>query len=103
MKLNRFFLGAMLIASQFGCAETGTQNQTWFKEGATAREQEAALASAEVQASQAHATKAEERDIVIRNMTAQGWRLVSSKSAPPLKPETSRPLPPHIKPGAVVR
>ena len=82
-----------------GCAVVDTGDQTWFKEGATARDQDAALAGAEAQAAQVHATPAEKRDIVIRNMTGQGWRLVSKASAPPPKPESKRPLPPPVKPG----
>ena len=94
---------ALLGMSLAGCAVVETGDQTWFKEGATAREQEAAIDAAEAQAAQVQATAAEKRDIVIRSMTGQGWRLVSKASAPPPKSDTSRPLPPPIKPGPMVR
>jgi hypothetical protein len=61
------------------------------------------LTAAEAQAAQVQATAAEKRDIVIRNMTGQGWRLVSKASAPPPKSETTRPLPPPVRPGPMVR
>ena len=86
MKMHATFLALALA----GCATVETGGQTWYREGATADEQAAALGAAEVQAKQAHVLPAEERDIVIRSMTAQGWRLIAKDSAPPLKPSKTR-------------
>jgi hypothetical protein len=96
-------LAYLCLASLIGCAVVNTGGQVWYKEGATAREQEAALAAAEAQAAQAHVKPPEERSIVIRNMTAQGWRLISKDSAPPPKSENTHPLPPPVKPGPSLR
>jgi hypothetical protein len=102
MNTKPLLAGAMLAASLAGCAVVETGDQVWFKEGATPREQEAALAAAQVQAAQAHTTPEQERDIVIRSMTAQGWRLVPKHSAPPLKPDATRKTRPPMKPGTAI-
>ena len=81
---------ALLALALAGCATVETGGQTWYREGATADEQSAALGAAEVQAKQAHVLPGEERDIVIRSMTAQGWRLIAKDSAPPLKQSRAR-------------
>ncbi|MEO7318079.1 MAG: hypothetical protein ABIZ56_03715 [Chthoniobacteraceae bacterium] len=96
------FLGAILGASLIGCAVVETGDHVWFKEGGTQAEQDAALATARVQAAQAHVTPPEERDIVIRSMTAQGWRLKPKAAAPPLKSETTRKTPAPMKPGMAI-
>jgi len=91
---TRFVLaGALVVISVTGCASVETGDHVWFKEGATAREKEAALAAAQVNAVQADTTPALEKDIVIRSMTAQGWRLVTKNSAPSLKPNPNRKTP----------
>ena len=87
MKTQATFLLALALA---GCATVETGGQTWYREGGTADEQSAALGAAEVQAKQAHVLPAEERDIVIRSMTAQGWRLIAKDSAPALKQSKAR-------------
>ena len=102
MKSNPI-LSVVMLTALAGCEVVQTGDQIWFKEGATAREQQAALNAAEAQAAQAHVTPPEERNIVIRNMTAQGWRLVSKDAAPPFKSENSRPLPPPVRPGPALR
>ena len=87
---RKILFGTMLAASLIGCAVVETGDHAWFKEGATPHEQEAALGAATVRATQAQVTPAEKRDMVIRSMTAQGWRLVQKDSAPPLKPAATR-------------
>ena len=83
----RAFFFALALAS---CAAVETGDHGWYKEGGTASDRDAALAAAEVQAKQAHVQPPEERDIVIRSMTAQGWRLMPKQSAPPLKSDAAR-------------
>jgi hypothetical protein len=99
MNLTPLLISAACVVSFCGCAVVETGNQTWYKEGATETERDSAVAAAEAQAAQAQVTPAEKRDMVIRNMTAQGWRLISKDAAPKLKSDTTRPLPPPIKPG----
>lgn len=90
---TRIGLGVLAIYLG-GCAVTGIDqgDTVWYKEGATARERDAAMATAESQALQARSdpTNQTQKDIVLRSMTAQGWRLVPRASAPPLKPEGAR-------------
>ena len=93
MKLKPFLTNAIFASSLVGCAIVETSDHVWFKEGATPPEQDAALATARVQAAQAHVTPQEERDMVIRSMTAQGWRLMEKGSAPPLKSDAKRKAP----------
>ena len=93
----------VLLATTFaGCAIVETGDHVWFKEGATSHEQDAALAAARVQAAQAHVTPPEERDMVIRSMTAQGWRLMEKGSAPPLKSATTRKTPVPMNSGTAL-
>lgn len=82
-----------LIATVTGCAVVETGDHVWYREGATAAQQEAALSAAEMQAKQARVQPAEERDIVIRSMTAQGWRLMPRGSTPPPKAAVARQPP----------
>lgn len=98
----KLLLRTMLGASLIGCAVVETGDHVWFKEGATQAEQEAALATARVQAAQAHVTPPEERDILLRSMTAQGWRLKPKAAAPPLKSETNRKTPAPLNPGTAI-
>ncbi len=93
MKTHAFSTIALLSAALAGCAIVETGDHVWFKEGATPQERDAALASARVQATQAHVTLQEERDMVIRSMTAQGWRLMEKGSATTLKSDTTRKKP----------
>ena len=79
MKWNDVLAAALLFPILVGCAVVNTGDNIWFKDGATAHEQEAALAAARVKAAQSDGTPALEKDIVIRSMTAQGWRLVPKK------------------------
>jgi hypothetical protein len=81
---------AILLLSLVGCAVVDTGDHTWFKEGATAHEQQAALAAAELQAVRADTTPALQKAIVLRSMTAQGWRLVPKNSAAPFQPNATR-------------
>jgi|GEM_PF-5161583 len=76
-------LAALSLAWCGACTTIETGDQEWYKEGATDRERAAALSTAEAQASQAGpaATEQIRKDIVIKNMTAQGWRLQPKKSA----------------------
>src|ERR1043165_4917070 len=98
--MKQFLRVAALSALLTGCAVVKTDGDVWYKEGAADKEQQAALGAAEAQAAQAaSATPAQKRGIVVRNMTAQGWRLVSKNSAPTLKTESKRPLPPPDRPG----
>lgn len=96
------FLRVLLAVSFAACAIVETGDHVWFKEGATPHEQEAALASAQVQATQAQVTPQEERDMVIRSMTAQGWRLLEKNSAPPLKSDTKRKTPIPMRSGTAL-
>ena len=91
------FPAALLALAFANCATVQTGDQMWYKEGATVAEQQAALAAAETQAKNASLQPAEERDIVLRSMTAQGWRLVPKDSAPPLKTRAPKksPVPPR--------
>ena len=93
MTLKPFLTNAIFAASLVGCAIVESGDHVWFKEGATPHEQDAALATARVQATQARVTPQEERDMVIRSMTAQGWRLMDKSSAPSLKSDARRKTP----------
>ena len=84
----------LLALASAGCAIVEPGDQVWFKEGATSSERDAALAAAQTQARQAHVQPPEERDILLRAMTAQGWRLVPKESAPPLETKPRKPAPP---------
>ena len=89
MKTSAAFLALALA----GCATVETGDHLWYKEGAANSDRDAALAAAQVQAKQARVPPPEERDIVIRSMTAQGWRLMPKQSAPPLKTGATRKTP----------
>ena len=85
----------MLVFAIAGCSIVETGDHVWYKEGAASGEREGALAAAQMQAKQAHVQPAGERDIVVRSMTAQGWRLVDKRLAPTpkAKPKTQPPPP----------
>ena len=82
---------ALLLAA---CAPVELGGQTWYKEGASTAEQQAALAAAETQARQAHVQPPEERNLVLRSMTAQGWRLKPRQTAPALDSAPAAPVRP---------
>ncbi len=90
MKTTPYIAGALLAATLTGCASLPAGDHVWVKEGATPQEQSAALAAAQAQAAQARTTPVQERDLVLRAMTAQGWRLQSKASAPPLRSAAAR-------------
>lgn len=73
-------LGLLLLG---GCTTVDTGDQEWYKEGATDRERAAAMSTAQAQASQAGPAVTEQvrKDIILKNMTAQGWRLKPKTSA----------------------
>lgn len=98
MKARALFLALVLG----GCAAVETSDHDWYKEGATASDRDAALAAAEVQAKQANVQPSEERDIVIRSMTAQGWRLMPKNSAPPLKSDAAMKTRPPQRAGTAI-
>jgi hypothetical protein len=86
MKVRAAYLAWTLA----GCATFETGDNVWYKDGATFADQQAALAAAQTQAKQAHVQGPEERDIVIRSMAAQGWRMMPKQSAPTLKSNATR-------------
>ena len=96
-------IAAILFAAFVGCAIVETGDHVWFKEGATPQQQDAALVAARVQAEQANGAPAERRDMVIRSMTAQGWRLVAKDSAPRLKSDATRKTAPSKQTGTVLQ
>jgi hypothetical protein len=97
--MKTFLICAGVAAVLAACAVVKTGDDVWYKEGATAREREAALAAANAQAMKATEGKPDPGDqtkkqIMVTSMTAQGWRLMHKDSAPSMEPETSRKLPP---------
>lgn len=95
---NVFLLGVGWVL--VGCSTMSTGEQVWFKEGGTPQERDRLLLAAEVQARQAYpdspmaggavgttgpqsvaALQHSRRDVVVRSMTAQGWRLVPRNQA----------------------
>jgi hypothetical protein len=97
--MKTFTFCAAIVCVLTACTMVETGNEVWYKEGATSRDREAALAAARSQALQATQGKPDPGDqtkkrIVVTSMTAQGWRLVNKEAAPAMKPETSRKLPP---------
>jgi len=89
---------AILLLAFAGCAIVESDDHVWYKEGATTREREAALAAAEVQARQSGQDTPAQRGMVVTNMTSQGYRLVPKASAPPPEPESAHPLPKSPRP-----
>ena len=97
--MKTLLIGAWVSVALIGCAVVETGDDVWYKEGATAREREAALSAAQSQAMQAAQGKPDPGDqtkkqIIMTSMTAQGWRLMHKDTAPAMESETSRKLPP---------
>lgn len=90
---------ALVAVFLAGCTVVETGGNTWFKEGATAQEREAALNAAQLQAAQSDTTPADKHGMVIRSMTAQGWRMIAKASAPPLKTDAARKAPLPLRTG----
>lgn len=92
-------LGIFSLVTLTGCRSLPETDHVWFKEGGTAGERDRLLTAAEVQARQAYpdspmpgasgATSTQSaaslrlarQDVVLRYMTAQGWRRVPRERA----------------------
>jgi hypothetical protein len=91
---------ALLVLTLFaGCRSLPESDHVWYKEGGTPGERDRLLTAAEVQARQAYpdapmagasgtaSTKSQaslrlaRQDVVLRYMTAQGWRRVPREQA----------------------